>query len=217
MVTEPQSIRDVWYMVETSSCCHLYYKSLCSFDEMEVGCRIERFTDVETDYDYNTIRVVTYESECVNIYKEKRGYSTKGIVVDTQTYHNIDEFKNSVFWNDFLTKFKDGNPDSSWLDDIQITQYNRECTVQIDCEIGKSRWDSLNRRYRLAKDHEPLSFSVDTQYGTISVEFNGHAYDFTLREIEEMVDLMNLLENNNITIDKYEGICIPLSSAGNCE
>lgn len=31
-----------------------------------------------------------------------------------------------------------------------------------------------------------------------------------------MVDTMNLLESHNITIDKYEGICIPLG-AGNCE
>ena len=217
MVTEPQSIRDVWYMVETSSCCHLYYQSLCSFDEMKVGCRTERYTDVEVDYQYHTIRVVTYESECKSINRDKRSYSTQGIIVDTQTYSNIVEFRDSVFWEDFLTKFKDGNPDSSWLDSVQTTQDNIDGTIQIDCEFGEPRWDSLNRRYRLAKDHTPFGLTVDILHGVISIEFYGHAYDFTLREIEEMVDMMNLLENNNIVIDKYEGICIPLSSAGNCE
>lgn len=217
MVTEPQSIRDVWHMVETSSCCHLYYQSLCSFDEMKVGSRTERYTDVEVDYHYPTIRVVTYESECKSINRDKRSYSTQGIIVDTQTYYNIVEFRDSVFWEDFLTKFKDGIPDSSWLDSAQTTQDNIDGTIQIDCELGEPRWDSLNRRYRLAKDHTPFSLTVDILHGVISIEFYGHAYDFTLREIEEMVDMMNLLENNNITIDKYEGICIPLSSAGNCE
>ena len=217
MVTEPQSIRDVWYMVETSSCCHLYYQSLCYFDEMKVGCRTERYTDVEVDYHYHTIRVVTYESECKSINRDKRSYSTQGIIVDTQTYYNIVEFRDSVFWEDFLTKFKDGNPDSSWLDSAQTTQDNIDGTIQIDCELGEPRWDSLNSRYCFAKDHTPFGLTVDILHGVISIEFNGHAYDFTLREIEEMVDMMNLLENNNITIDKYEGICIPLSSAGNSE
>lgn len=223
MVTEPQTVRDVWYMVETSSCCHLYYQSLCSFDEMKVGCRTERYTDVETfymyplDYSHGNIRVVTYESECRSINKEKRSYSTQAVVVDTQIYDNIEEFKNSVFWDDFLIKFKDGKPDSSWMDDTQITQDARDGVIQIDCELGWPRFDSLNRCYRLAKDHKPFSLSVDVLHGTITIEADGHVYDFTLQEIEEMVDTMNLLENNNITIDKYEGICIPLSTAGNCE
>lgn len=217
MVTEPQTIRDVWYMVETSSCCHLYYQSLCSFDEMEVGCRTERYTDVETDYYCNTIRIVTYESECKNINRDKRSYSTQGIIVDTQTYHNMVEFRDSVFWGDFLKKFKDGNPDSSWLDSAQITQDSIDGTIQIDGELGRPRWDSLNHRYRLAKDHRPFGLMVDIQHGIITIEFDGHVYDFTLQDIEEMVDTMNLLEVNNITIDKYKGICIPLSSAGNSE
>lgn len=217
MVTEPQTVRDVWYMVETSGRYHLYWTSLCSFDEMEVGCRTERYTDIEINYDYTLIHIVTYESECVNINKEQRSYSTHSVRIDTQTYHSIVEFKNSVFWKDFLEKFKDGNPDSSWLDDIQVTQYAKEGTVQIDCELGKPRWDGLNTRYRIAKSHIPLGLCVDALHGTITIEADGHVYDFTLQEIEEMVDTMNLLENNNITIDKYEGICIPLSTAGNCE
>lgn len=216
MVTEPQTIRDVWYMVETSPCCHLYYTSLCSFDEMEIGCRTERYTDVEVDYNYNAIYVVTYESECMRINREKRGYSTQSVIVDTQTYHSISEFKDSVFWEDFLTRFKGGNSDSSWLDDMHITQDCRDGVVQIDCEFGKPSWDGLNRRYRTAKSHTSLSLAIDALCGTISIEADGHAYDFTLKDIEEMVDTMNLLESHNITIDKYEGICIPLG-AGNCE
>lgn len=217
MVTEPQTVRDVWYMVKTSGRYHLYWASLCSFDEMEVGRRTERYTDIEINYDYTLIHVVTYESECVNINKEKRSYSTRSVRIDTQTYHSVAEFKSSVFWKDFLRQFQDGNPDSSWLDDVQITQDTKENSIQIDCEFGRPRWDSLNSRHRIANSHTHLGVFIDALHGTISIEGNGHVYDFTLQEIEEMVDMMNLLENNNIIIDKYEGICIPLSTAGNCE
>lgn len=207
-VTEPRTIRDIWYMVETSCRYHLYYESLCPFNEMEVGCRTDRYTNVETDWNYTSIRVVTYESECVRIDKDKRSYSTQSVLIESRTFHSVDEFKGSPYWDDFLRSFKSGNPDSSWFDDVEI-DHDKDGVFAIRCEVGLPCYDGLNSRYRIANRHKPMFLSLDNKYGTISIEVDGKEYYFTVRELTDMVDTFRLLEDNHITVDKYSGIKIP--------
>lgn len=208
-VIEPQTIRDVWYMMETSTCYHLYYKNLCSFKDMEEGCHTDRYTNVETDWDFNTIRVVTYESQCVHIDRERRSYSTQSLLIASETFHTIEEFKDSVYWDDFLSRFSYGNPDSSWFDDVEVNQDMADGVVSIKCEIGVPRYDSLNSNYRIARTHEPFYLCLDNKYGTISIDTKDNEYYFTVKELTDMIDTLKLLKDNNITVDKYSGIKIP--------
>lgn len=208
MVTEPQTIRDVWYMIETSSCYHLYYKNLCPFKDIEVGCHTDRYTNVEIGYNFEVIRVVTYESQCVSLDKDRRSYSTQSLLIESEAFHTIEEFKNSAYWEDFLKRFKSGEPDSSWFDDVEI-DHDEEGVITIRCEIGLPLYDGLNSRYRIANRHKPMFLSLDNKYGTISIEVDGKEYYFTVRELTDMVDTFRLLEDNHITVDKYSGIKIP--------
>lgn len=208
MGTEPQTIRDVWYMEKTSSRCHLYYKSLCNFDNMEVGIPVEQYTDVEVDFSYSTIYVVQYESQCVKIDRDHRSYSTVSKEMCRQGYHNIDDFKHSPYYEDFISVYKDGNADSSWFDDVEIAHNEKDGFIQIDCELGEPGWDWLNRRHTIATRHRPFSLSIDTRYGTIDIDSNDKVFTFTLKELMNMIETFKLLENNNIKIDKYSGIKI---------
>lgn len=208
MVTEPQTIRDVWYMIETSSCYHLYYKNLCSFKDMEVGCHTDRYTNVEIGYNFEEIRVVTYESQCVSLDRDRRSYSTQSLLIESETFHTIEEFKNSAYWEDFLKRFKSGEPDSSWFDDVEI-DHDKDGVIAIRCEVGLPRYDGLNSHPIIANRHKPMFLSLDNRYGTISIEVDGKEYYFTVKELTDMVDTFRLLEDNHITVDKYSGIKIP--------
>lgn len=207
-VTEPQTIRDVWYMIETSSCYSLYYKNLCPFKDIEVGCHTDRYTNVEIGYNFEVIRVVTYESQCVSLDRDRRSCSTQSLLIESEAFHTIEEFKNSAYWQDFLERFKSGEPDSSWFDDVEI-DHDKDGVIAIRCEVGLPRYDGLNSRYRIANRHKPMFLSLDNRYGTISIEVDGKEYYFTVRELTDMVDTFRLLEDNHITVDKYSGIKIP--------
>lgn len=208
MVTEPQTIRDVWYMIETSSCNCLYYKNLCPFEDIEVGCHTDRCTNVEIGYNFEVIRVATYESQCVSLNRDKRSYSTQSLLIESEAFHSIEEFKNSAYWEDFLKRFKSGEPDSSWFDDVEI-DHDEDGVIAIQCEVGVPRYDGLNSRYRIADRHKSMYLTLDNRYGTISIEVDGKEYYFTVRELTDMVDTFRLLEDNHITVDKYSGIKIP--------
>ena len=209
MVTEPQTIRDVWYMEKTSSRCYLYYESLCKFDKMEVGTPVEQYTSVEVDFSYSIIYVVQYESQCVKIDREHRSYSTVSKEMCRQGYHSIDDFKKSPYYADFISRYADGSSDSSWFDDVIIRHNEHDGDIQIDCEFGEPQWDWLNRTYRIAKHHRPLSLMIDTHYGTIDIESKDKHFTFTLKELTDIMDTLKFLEDHNIKIDKYNGIKIP--------
>lgn len=209
MVTEPQTIRDVWYMETTSSRNHLYFESLSSFDEMEVGDAVEKYTDISVNFSYTVISVVEYESQCVKIDRDKRSYSTVSKELSRDEYDSIDSFKESPYYADFISRYADGSSDSSWFDDVSIRHNEHDGDIQIDCELGEPQWDWLNRRYRTAKYHRPLSLMIDTHYGTIDIESGDKYFNFTLKELADMVDTIQLLKDNGIDIDKYDGIHIP--------
>lgn len=206
---EPKTIRDVWYMIKTSNAIHMCYKNLVPFDRMEVGDKIERFIDVEVDYFLTTISVVEYESECASVNREKHGYSSFSVEISRKAYNDIDGFKNSPYYNDFLMAFGDGSPDASWHDDVHITRNEAEGEIRIECEMGDPRYDGLNSRYRLSKSHSPLSVVLNPHYGTIEIESEDDYYEFDTRKLKEMMDTFKMLKENGIVIDKYAGIKIP--------
>lgn len=206
---EPKTIRDVWYMMKTSHCVHLYYKNIVPFDKLEVGSRTENFTNVEVDWSLTTVYVVEYESKCLSIDRDRRSYSTSSVEISRVAYHDIADFKASPYYNDFLMSFGDGNPDSSWFDDVHVSRNEENGEIQIKCEMGYPRRDFLNDRYRISSRHFPFSLTVDQRYGTIEIETKDNCYEFTVEKIEEMLNTFDMLEKNGISIDKYAGIKIP--------
>ena len=200
-MTEPQTVRDVWYMLETSSRCVLDREQITKPEDYAAGCVMERETRVYVPSRRSkVIYVQTYENICRSHDAVTRATSYSPQEVDKITYNSIEEFKASEYYEDFLRKYADGKVDSSWIDDAEIS--NEDGYISVTCELGVTREDWLNKgRFKTSKRHEEASITINQINGVITINTYLGNFDFVIEDLYDMTQMKLFMKDNHIVID----------------
>lgn len=103
-------------------------------------------------------------------------YHVKYRQEDVAEYYTIEDFKSSKWYDSVMKEFSDGNPDSSWIKQVEVddTPVKADADVfssrytYVSMEVGSMYVDWLNN-IRQSPDVNTLSFNVDRLSGTFTL------------------------------------------------
>ena len=199
--TEPKTVRDVWYMLETSSRCVLDREQITEPEDYIAGCVMEKEIRVYVpSKSSKAIYVQTYENICHSHDAITHATSYSSQEVDRITYNSIEEFKASEYYEDFLRKYADGKTDSSWIDDMEINY--EDGLISVTGQLGVTREDWLNKGwFKTSKQHEEVYITVNQVNGVITIDTYLGDFDFVIEDLYEMMQMKQFMKDNHIVID----------------
>lgn len=201
MVTEPQTIRDVWYMLKTSNHTWLNRTRVTEQENYSVGCVIDEEVYVEVPAkDSEVIYVRRYQNICMSYDPLAHVTGSRPEKVDERVFASIEDFKNSEYYKDFLGRYSDGMVDSSWFDDMSFE--HKDGIAYIECELGLERESWLNKGwFKTSRRHSKMCMTIDQTNGIIEVNSYLGEMVFSLEELYDMILLKSQMEENNISFD----------------
>ena len=205
MQNEPKTFADLDLMLKTSEGW---------FD----GCVKYESTDNPIEEgQINSIRYhvsVSYSNTYVEVYKAThvisnvRSNSSFSCTVNQETvekYNSMEEFKSSKWYELTMSKFGNGDVDASWLnsacvDEKEVPTRDVFAVTDINMEVGNQYKDWLGN-VRQGKGHSTLSIRIDRMSGCLCLYCGDYRVeDFTVKELQEAVDLVNNLKSCNVKV-----------------
>lgn len=160
------------------------------------------------------VKIVSYVSEVTS----STSYYVKHRQEDVAEFCTIEDFRSSEWYDAVMEKFSDGNPDSSWIKQVEVD----DIPVKVDADVFNSRYtdvsmevgsmyvDWLNNR-RQSPDVNTLIFKVDRLSGTFTASCgNDVVEDVTVAELKAALDVVTALKDSGVVVTK-DSIEVPIA------
>lgn len=195
---EPNSIRDLKWMRETSSG---WFDGKVKHENI----RKPGEPPIVGEEDYRSFHVVVsgdrvFVEDRVHIISEVRGessWSSKAAVGSRHAY-SFEEFRESEWWPLCMEAWKGGMTDSSWVDDARFDEYDDG--VSLCMKVSSTYTDFLGNS-RQCERVRPLRVYVEKSTGQVEVSIDGEEVSFTLDELLKMAETARLAKDNGVSID----------------
>lgn len=197
-MNEPKTIRDLWWMRETSHQDPIDYRQIRDTNtkpEVDVVDREETNIGIDCYADVVTVKKTVYTIS--DVYSEHScGLSCKSEKIGS---YEFEEFKNTEWWSMCLEAWKDGSTDGSWYSDVRSEVEPYEDYAYMEMQVSEQYRDWLGNNCQSKGTHD-LSINVDKLSGEIKLLYDKKTYAFTMDELEDLFRIKELLDEQHIEL-----------------
>lgn len=198
-MNEPKTIRDLWWMRETSHQDSIDYRQIRDTNtkpEVDVVDREETNIGIDCYADVVTVKKTVYTIS--DVYSEHSyGLSCKSEKIGS---YDFEEFKNTEWWSKCLKAWKDGSTDGSWYNDVRSEVEPYEGYAYMEMQVSRQYYDWLMNKCQSKETHD-LSINVDKLSGEIELLYDKETYTFTVDELKDLFRIKELLEEQHIELE----------------
>ena len=198
-MNEPKTIRDLWWMRETSYRDSIDCKQIRDINtKPEVGIVDNEKTYIIIDCYADVVAVKKTVHTISDVYSE-HSYSLSCKSEKIGSY-DFEEFKNTEWWSKCLEAWKDGSTDGSWYSDVRSEVEPYEDYAYMEMQVSEQYHDWLGNN-RQSKGTHDLSINVDKLSGEIELLYDKKTYAFTMDELEDLFRIKELLDEQHIELE----------------
>lgn len=206
---EPNSIRDLKWMRETSSG---WFDGKVKHENI----RKPGEPPIVGEEDYRSFHVVVSEEQVfvedrvyvISEVRNEHSWSSKAAAGSRHAY-SFEGFRESEWWPVCMEAWKGGMTDSSWIDDVRFD--NDDEYVGIIMKVASEYEDFLGN-VKQGKKVRHLCLYVEKESGQVQFSIDGEEGIFDPEELLKMAKTKRIMEENGVSIDA-DGIRIDFGDA----